>query len=156
MEVNYFKILYWFCHTSTWIHHRYTRVPHPEPLLPPPTPYHPSGSSQCTSPKHQNFIYLFILIYLNLNSLYFFLEHVFCGSPFWVLGGLSVYQKHSKREKRKGNLRSWPWGFRQQDKSSFPAPTKRGKQKCWECPDFSSTEAFESFGCKRWILLKKF
>ena len=22
-------------------------------LLPPPSPYHPSGSSQCTSPKHQ-------------------------------------------------------------------------------------------------------
>ena len=37
MEVNYFTILYWFCHTSTCIHHRYTRVPHPEPashLLP--------------------------------------------------------------------------------------------------------------------------
>ena len=33
MEANYFTILYWFCHTSTWIHHRYTRVPHPEPLL---------------------------------------------------------------------------------------------------------------------------
>ena len=37
MEVNYFTILYWFCHTSTCICHRYTRVPHPEPpfLLPP-------------------------------------------------------------------------------------------------------------------------
>ena len=52
MEVNYFTILYWFCHTSTWICHRYTRVPHPEPPLPPLSPYHPSGSSQCTSPKH--------------------------------------------------------------------------------------------------------
>ena len=31
MEVNYFTILYWFCHTSTWICHGYTRVPHPEP-----------------------------------------------------------------------------------------------------------------------------
>ena len=30
MEVNYFAILYCFCHTSTWIRHRYTRVPHPE------------------------------------------------------------------------------------------------------------------------------
>ena len=30
MEVNYFTILYSFCHTSTWIHHSYTRVPHPE------------------------------------------------------------------------------------------------------------------------------
>ena len=39
MEVNYFTILYWFCHISTWIRHRYTRVPHPEPLslLPPCT-----------------------------------------------------------------------------------------------------------------------
>ena len=49
-----FTILYWFCHISTWICHRYTRVPHPESssFLPPPSPYHPSGSSQCTSPKH--------------------------------------------------------------------------------------------------------
>ena len=31
MEVNYFTILYWFCHISTWICHRYTRVPHSEP-----------------------------------------------------------------------------------------------------------------------------
>ena len=30
LEASYFTILYWFCHTSTWIHHRYTRVPHPE------------------------------------------------------------------------------------------------------------------------------
>ena len=39
MEVNYFTILYWFCHISTCIRHRYTRVPHPEPpsLLPPCT-----------------------------------------------------------------------------------------------------------------------
>jgi len=29
----YFTILYWFCHTLTWIHHRCTCVPHPE--LPP-------------------------------------------------------------------------------------------------------------------------
>ena len=31
MEANYFTILCWFCHTSTWIHHRCTRIPHPEP-----------------------------------------------------------------------------------------------------------------------------
>ena len=47
MEINYFTILYWFCHTSTWIHHRYTRVPHPEqppPLLPRTIPLgHPSA-----------------------------------------------------------------------------------------------------------------
>ena len=52
MEANYFTILYSFCHTSTWIHHGCTRVPHPELPLPPPRQYHPSGSSQCTSPEH--------------------------------------------------------------------------------------------------------
>ena len=30
MEANYFTILYWFCHTSTWIHHGCTHVPNPE------------------------------------------------------------------------------------------------------------------------------
>ena len=52
MEANNFTILCWFCHTSTLIHHRCTRVPHPESPFPPPSPDHPSGSSQCTSPKH--------------------------------------------------------------------------------------------------------
>ena len=35
----YFTVLYWFCHTSTWICHGYTRVPHPEhpSFLPPHT-----------------------------------------------------------------------------------------------------------------------
>ena len=47
-----FTILHWFCHISTWIRHRYTCVPPSWTLLPPPSPYHPSGSSQCTSPKH--------------------------------------------------------------------------------------------------------
>ena len=49
-----FTIFYWFCQISKWIRHRYTCVPHREPstLLPPPSPDHPSGSSQCTSPKH--------------------------------------------------------------------------------------------------------
>ena len=48
----HFTILYWFCHTSTWICHRRTHVPHHEPRLPPLSAYHPSRSSQCTSPKH--------------------------------------------------------------------------------------------------------
>ena len=30
LEANYFTILYWFCHTLTWIRHRCTCVPHPE------------------------------------------------------------------------------------------------------------------------------
>ena len=53
MEVNYFTILYWFCHTSTWIHHRYTRVPHSEPssLLPPHTI--PLGHPSARVPSNQ-------------------------------------------------------------------------------------------------------
>ena len=48
----FFLVLYWFCHISTWIRHGCTRALHPEHSLPPPTPYQPSGSSQCSSPKH--------------------------------------------------------------------------------------------------------
>ena len=53
MEVNYFTILYWFCHTSTWIRHRYTCVPHPEPLslLPPHTI--PLGHPSAPAPNIQ-------------------------------------------------------------------------------------------------------
>ena len=34
LEVNYFTILHWFCHTSTWIRHRYNVFPI---LTPPPS-----------------------------------------------------------------------------------------------------------------------
>ena len=51
MEANHFTILYWFCHTSMWIHHRCTCVHILNPL-PPLSLYHPSGFSQCTSPKN--------------------------------------------------------------------------------------------------------
>ena len=47
----YFTTLHWLCHTLTSICHGCTCVPHPEPSLLPPSPSHPSGSSQCTSPK---------------------------------------------------------------------------------------------------------
>ena len=47
LEANYFTILYWFCHTLTWICHRCTCGPHPEPsshLPPHPIPLgHPSA-----------------------------------------------------------------------------------------------------------------
>ena len=48
-----FTILYWFCHTSTWIHHRHIRVPHPEPssLLPPHTV--PLGCPSAPAPSIQ-------------------------------------------------------------------------------------------------------
>ena len=52
MEANYFTILYWFCHTLTWICHRCIQSAPSWTPLPPPCPSHPSGSSQCTSPEH--------------------------------------------------------------------------------------------------------
>ena len=48
----YFTILYWFCHTSIRICHGCSGCSPSWTPLPPPSPYHPSGSSQCTSPKH--------------------------------------------------------------------------------------------------------
>ena len=51
MEANYFAILYWFCHTSTWIHHGRTHVPHPKPpsQLPPCTI--PLGHPRAPAPR---------------------------------------------------------------------------------------------------------
>ena len=48
-----FTILYWFCHTSTWIGHKYTYVPHPDPssLLPPRTI--PLGHPSAPAPSIQ-------------------------------------------------------------------------------------------------------
>ena len=57
LEANYFTILYWFCHTLTWIHHECTCVPRPEPpshLPPHPTPLgHPSAPALSTLIMHQ-------------------------------------------------------------------------------------------------------
>ena len=50
LEANYFTILYWFCHTLTWIRHRCTCVPHPEP--PSHLPHHPIPLGHPTTPEH--------------------------------------------------------------------------------------------------------
>ena len=53
MTANYFTILYWFCHTSTWIRHGCTRVPHPEsPSLHPPRTI-PLGRPSAPGPSNQ-------------------------------------------------------------------------------------------------------
>ena len=73
----YFTILYWFCHTLTWIYHGCTCVPHPEPPshLPPHTiPLgHPSAPALST-------------LYLALNLDWRFISHMIiymfqCHSP---------------------------------------------------------------------------
>ena len=52
LSLFYFTILYWFCHTLTWILHRCTFVPYPEPpshLPPHPIPLgHPSAPALST------------------------------------------------------------------------------------------------------------
>ena len=47
----YFTILYWFCHINMNLPQLYTCSPSWTPF-PPPFLYHPSRSSQCTSPEH--------------------------------------------------------------------------------------------------------
>ena len=50
-------------------------------LLPPPSPYHPSGSSQCTSPKHPVSC---IEPGLATRSIYDIMESGFLKNPFWL------------------------------------------------------------------------
>ena len=51
MEANYFTILYWFCHTSTWICHGCTRAPHPEPPSHHPPRTIPLGHPSAPAPS---------------------------------------------------------------------------------------------------------
>ena len=59
-----FTILYWFCHTLTWIHHGCTCVPHPEPpshIPPHPIPLgHPSLPAPSTLFHASNLDWRFI------------------------------------------------------------------------------------------------
>ena len=72
IKANYFTILYWFCHTSTWICHSYTRVPHPEPLslLPPRTI--PLGRPSASAPSIQyhalNLDWWFVSYMMNIDA----------------------------------------------------------------------------------------
>ena len=72
LEANYFTILYWFCHISTWICHGCTRVPHPEhpshllpytvplghPSAPAPSILYPASNLDCWSVSYM-ILYMF-------------------------------------------------------------------------------------------------
>ena len=67
----YFTILYWFCHTLTWISHGCTCVPHPVPnsqLSPHPIPLgHPSAPAPSTLYHASNLDWRFfshVIIYM--------------------------------------------------------------------------------------------
>ena len=77
MEANYFTILYWFCHTLTWILHRCTCVPHPEPLFHFPPHLIPRGLPSAPAPS---------ILYHTSNLDWRFISHMIiymfqCHSP---------------------------------------------------------------------------
>ena len=78
MEANYFTILYWFCHTSTWICHRCTCVPHPEPLSHFPSHTIPLGHPSAPAPS---------ILYHALNLDWLFISHII----------LYMFQSHSPK-----------------------------------------------------------
>ena len=71
----YFTVLYWFCHTSTWVHHGCTWVPNPEPPshLPPYTI--PLGYPSAPTPS---------ILYLASNLDWRFISYVilYVSMPF--------------------------------------------------------------------------
>ena len=81
----YFTILYWFCHTSTWIRHGCTCVPHPESPthLPPHTiPLgHPSAPAPGTLYHASNLYQMY-----QIKQMWWFVSHMIfymfqCHSP---------------------------------------------------------------------------
>ena len=73
--IIYFTILYWFCHTSTWILHRYTRVSHLEPpsLLPPRVI--PLGHLSASAPSIQYHALILDWWFISYMILYMFQCH---------------------------------------------------------------------------------
>ena len=70
-------------------------------LLPPPSPYHPSGSSQCTSPKHPvlciepllDFLFtplyhlwmgVLFLLFTSFNSLFCLINQIITSQKYWI------------------------------------------------------------------------
>ena len=106
MPVNYFTIVYWFCHTSTWIRHTYARVPHPEPSLFPPRTIplgHPSAQASCILHRTWTGDSFHIWYYTCFNAILpnhptFALSHrvqrLFYTSVSLLLSGIQGYSYH--------------------------------------------------------------
>ena len=74
----YFTLLYWFCHTSTWIYQGCTCVPHPEP---------PSHLSPHTIPLGHPSAPAPSILYQALNLDWWFVSHMI----------LYMFQSHSPK-----------------------------------------------------------
>ena len=98
----YFTILYWFCHTSTWIRHGCTRVPHPEHAPLPPctiTLGHPSAPAPSILYPASNLDgHLLFAWSYNCHLLGFIFGFLF----FDILLSLNAITNHL------WNLHSWP------------------------------------------------
>ena len=88
--VNYFTILYWFCHTLTWIHHGCTCGPHPDPpshLPPHPIPLgYPSAPAPSNLSHASNLDWQFIshmIIYMFSS---FLVNDCLCIAPIFNFG----------------------------------------------------------------------
>ena len=75
LEVNYFTILYWFCHTSTWICHRYIHVPHPEASCLLPLCTIPLGRPSAPAPSIQYHAWYLDWRFVSYMILYMFQCH---------------------------------------------------------------------------------
>ena len=99
LEANYFIILYWFYHTSTWIRHRCTHVPHPEP--PSQLPSHTTALGHPSAPAPS-------ILYRASNLDWHFVSHIIFfkailrrSVPWRLHSPLQVFVSLS--------LNSWNW-----------------------------------------------
>ena len=85
-------------------------------LLPPPSPYHPSGSSQCTSPKHPvsciepglaaRFLHDILHVSMSFSQIFFLSKFQVCNT---ILLGLSWWLRGYSIDLRCGRPGFNPW-----------------------------------------------
>ena len=130
MEINYFTILYWFCHTSTWIRHWCTCISHPEhPPLPPPPCTIPLGRPSAPAPSIQ--YHTLNLDWWLISYMIFYVSMPFCQNT-------SAAQQEKQRTKT-FYINTFPPGptHRLQGRTALPGHTHNCvrllslRRECW-------------------------